>query len=60
MKILACPFCGCEEGEIVIIDCADREGTPQVVKCVECGAQGPFGYTMEKAIAYWEERFKEK
>jgi Lar family restriction alleviation protein len=56
MKVLACPHCGNEEGEIVIIDCADREGTPQVVKCSDCGAEGPFGYTMEKAIEEWERR----
>jgi len=42
--------------EIVIIDIPDREGTPQVVKCSNCGAQGGFGYTPEQAIEEWDLR----
>ena len=55
-KVKSCPFCGCIDSDISIIDVADREGTPQVRQCRNCGANGEFAYNAKQATENWNRR----
>jgi hypothetical protein len=45
-----CPFCRNNSDLGIGRGTEDREGYPTYVYCGECGAQGPWGYTRDKAI----------
>lgn len=50
MTIKPCPFCGNEKDFGIGRATKDREGFPTYVYCENCGAQGPWIYTTDKAI----------
>ena len=49
MNTKPCPFCGEASDLCIGRGTEDREGFPTYVYCAECGAQGPWFYTREKA-----------
>jgi hypothetical protein len=50
MKPKECPFCGNNNDLGVGRGTEDREGYPTYVYCADCGAQGPWIYTRDKAV----------
>jgi hypothetical protein len=47
--IKPCPFCGEDDDLGIGRNTEDREGFPTWVYCGNCGAQGPWFYTRNKA-----------
>ena len=47
----SCPFCGREEGD----DSYDEEKN-HVIRCMNCGAVGPWAEQLSDAVKYWNER----
>lgn len=48
-RLLPCPFCGEEHDFGIGRGTEDREGFPTYLYCGNCGMNGPWVYTREKA-----------
>jgi len=53
-EIKPCPFCGKDEGE----DAYDEDRN-RVIRCMNCGAVGPWAEQLSDAIEVWNERKEE-
>lgn len=47
-----CPFCGSEYVSLVVDEYGDH-----FAQCLDCGAQGPYKATADKALESWNNRF---
>lgn len=52
-EIKPCPFCGKDEGE----DSYDEERN-RIIRCMNCGAVGPWAEQLSDAIEAWNERYE--
>lgn len=51
IKLLSCPFCGKDEG----VDSCYGDGE-RVIRCMNCGAVGPWAEQLSDTIETWNER----
>lgn len=58
LKMLLCPFCGEPEGEgLIVIRSPETNTGSWGVKCLGCGAWGPYGASnKDLAIEFWNRR----
>jgi Lar family restriction alleviation protein len=56
-----CPFCGSNSLHFRQFDVEDREGFPILIRCNECGTDGPWAYCKDiehpiEALVKWNKR----
>ena len=54
--LLPCPFCGEKELDLISAEYACRTGGREMVACLGCGTQGPWGESEQDAANRWNKR----
>lgn len=52
-EMKSCPFCGKNEGVESF-----NEDKGRIIRCMNCGAAGPWAEQLSDAVRYWNERRK--
>ena len=57
-RVQNCPFCGAAVGGAVAVQITSGAKPDFAVRCSNCDAQGPWGFTAKLAIELWNDGFQ--
>ena len=57
-RVEPCPFCGAAVGAAVAVQITSGAKPDFAVRCSNCDAQGPWGFTAKLAIEFWNDGFQ--